>query len=208
MRNTRRIAAGIAAAGVLGLISMSSAQAATAAVTGTSATPASAQATSIDQAATARLAAAETSVSPDTAIHPDTTVSLAESSTVKCDGATAEAKFNDGVISYGNTSGQVYGDSWGYWLGSKPAKANSITLTDSYGITGIGVGFNMPGGSGWLITGSLSFTHTADSTTSYHHGEYEVTFYGYAASFSQSTEADVDLPGVTCSPDASGTKYF
>jgi hypothetical protein len=196
-----------------------------AALTVTGAAPASAQtaapaassgvapATSIEQAAAARLSAAagHSANGPAVAMHPDTTVSLAGDSKLNCLGVAggAEAKFNDGVISYGANSGQVYGDSWGYWHGKTPKNASTLTLTDTYTITGIGTSWNGLG-SGFksLSSGTMSYTVSRNNVSSFHHGEYEVTWGGFSAWFSQTTSVDLQFPGTSCTPSASGTKYM
>ncbi|WP_042378322.1 hypothetical protein [Streptacidiphilus melanogenes] len=186
-----------------------------------SATPAFAQAGpvkaaaagSIQQAAAARLAAVGAhaqGVHPDL-MHPDTTVSLAEDSKLNCLGVAggAEAKFNDGVISYGATSGQIYGDSWGYWWGKSPANASTLTLTDTYSISGVATSWNGPGSGFKTISGDkISYTVSQNNVRTYHHGEYEVQFGGFATSFAQTTSVDLQFPGTACTPSASGTKYM
>ncbi|MFC1437350.1 hypothetical protein ABUW04_03680 [Streptacidiphilus sp. N1-10] len=168
----------------------------------------------VAQAAAARLAAVSAQsagAARPALVHPDTTVSLAEDSKLNCLGVAggAEAKFNDGVISYGATSGQVYGDSWGYWLGKNPANATTLTLTDTYTISGIGTSWNGPGSGFKSISGDkIQYTVSASKVHSYHHGEYEVQFGGFATSFAQTTSVDLQFPGTSCTPSASGTKYL
>lgn len=163
------------------------------------------QASAIDHAATQRLSSRASAL----AIHPMTTVSLAESGQVACDGSTATASYNDGVISYGINSGQVYGDSYGRWMGGSPVNANSITLTDNYTISGLGTSWNGPNGGGWtgMGSGSATFSMSGSNLWQLHHGGYEVQWGGLSSWFSQTTEADIYLPGTACSAEASGTKY-
>ncbi len=166
-----------------------------------------AQVAAAESAAAARLAAVSHRLDSG-AIRPDTSVSLAEQSALGCDGvsAGAVAQFNDGTISYGWTSGQVYGDSWGYWFGS--GNAQSMDLTDSYSINGPFAGWNNPG-SGWNFSSdTLSFHMSGSNIWQLHHGEYEISWGGFPAWFSQNTSVNIYLPGVVCSPDASGTKYL